>query len=72
MAVKLRVVDYLRPLLSGRGGGVFNNLDDEVTALRAGLEAGLGRVAVETQGCLALFEASWQRPARKTASTASG
>jgi len=38
--------------------GVFNNLDDEVAALRAGLEARFGRVAVETQGCVALFEAS--------------
>jgi len=37
--------------------GVFNNLYDEIAALRAGLEARFDRVAVETQGCVALFEA---------------
>jgi hypothetical protein len=37
--------------------GVFNNLDDDVAGLRDGLEARFERVAVETQGCVALFEA---------------
>jgi Methyltransferase domain len=37
--------------------GVFNNLDDDIAALRDGLEARFNRVAVETQGCVALFEA---------------
>jgi len=37
--------------------GVFNNLDDDIAALRDGLEARFDRVTVETQGCVALFEA---------------
>ncbi len=37
--------------------GVFNNLDDDIAALRDGLEARFDRVAVEIQGCVALFEA---------------
>jgi hypothetical protein len=37
--------------------GVFNNLDDDITALSDGLKARFDRVAVETQGCVALFEA---------------
>ncbi len=37
--------------------GVFNNLDDDITALSDGLKARFDRVVVETQGCVALFEA---------------
>jgi len=37
--------------------GVFNNLDDDITALHAGLEARFEHVAVETQGCVAIFGA---------------
>lgn len=38
--------------------GVFNNLEDDLAALTAGLKARFNRVDVETLGCVALFRAS--------------
>lgn len=38
--------------------GVFNNYDDDLESLNAGLRQRFGRVDIETQGCVALFRAS--------------
>jgi hypothetical protein len=37
--------------------GVFNNLDDDLTALSDGLKARFDQVDLETRGCVALFRA---------------
>jgi hypothetical protein len=37
--------------------GVFNNANDDVAALEAGLTARFGRVDIKTYGCVALFQA---------------
>jgi hypothetical protein len=36
--------------------GVFNNLEDDLPSLTAGLKSRFGNVEIETQGCLALFK----------------
>ncbi|MBM3544633.1 MAG: class I SAM-dependent methyltransferase [Alphaproteobacteria bacterium] len=38
--------------------GVFNNYEDDLESLTAGLRQRFGHVAIETQGCVALFRAS--------------
>lgn len=37
--------------------GVFNNLDDDIESLAAGLKQRFGRVEIEPTGCVALFRA---------------